>query len=39
MAKEEKEMRDVYWVSMKERDARGIRTTIEKHVYESAGGD
>ena len=38
MAKEEKEMRDVYWVSLKERDERGVRTTLEKHVYESAGG-
>lgn len=38
MAKEEKEMRDVYWVSLKERDEKGIRTTLEKHVYESAGG-
>ena len=38
MAKEEKEMRDVYWVSLKERDERGIRTTLEKKVFESMGG-
>ena len=38
MAKEEKEMRDVYWVSLKERDKRGIRTTLEKKVFEGMGG-
>ena len=38
MAKEEKEMRDVYWVSLKERDERGIRTTLEKKVFEGMGG-
>ena len=38
MAKEEKEMRDVYWVSLKERDERGVRTTLEKKVFEGMGG-
>lgn len=38
MAKEEKEMRDVYWVSLKERDERGVRATLEKKVFEGMGG-
>ena len=38
MAKEEKEMRDVYWVSLKERNERGVRTTLEKKVFEGMGG-
>ena len=38
MAKEEKEMRDVYWVSLKERDERGVRKVIKKEVFEGMGG-
>lgn len=38
MAKEEREIRDVFWVCLKERDERGVRKTLEKYVFEGAGG-
>ena len=38
MAKEEREIRDVFWVCLKERDERGVRTTLEKKVFEGMGG-
>ena len=37
MAKEEREKRDVYWVSLREHSNR-IRTTLKKEVFESASG-
>ena len=37
MAKEEREKRDVYWVSLKEYN-NGIRTSLKKEVFESASG-
>ena len=37
MAKQDKEFRDVYWVSVKEY-YNGLRPTLKREVYETLGG-